>query len=163
MAAHAEVRRHQVYTGLKNFVPVLVNNNQGTLQQSAILVQSNHADALIISGGTVGSMDGNSVHSRAISEFPNMAIYSTGTGGITIRGSALITSRNPYPEQGTIRLNDATGGSLTIEGGTVRNWNPNNSSSPGPAISVNATDDEARKARVTRTGGTINPMPAWLD
>ena len=121
----------------------------------AIWVQSDHENAVIISGGTVGSMDVNSVHGGTITEFPGMAIRSTGTGGITIRGNALITSRST--SNGTIKLENATGGSLRIEGGSVRNRNPTNNNPAGPAIT------RAGSQTVTRTGGTINPMPEWLN
>jgi|GEM_PF-5072377 len=123
----------------------------------AIYVQSNHENAVVISGGTVGGMNNQN------EELTPSAIRHNGTGGITIRGDALITSRNPSENFGTIRLDHATGGTLRIEGGTVRNWNPNTGSFDGPAIAVTAANDEARKARVTHTSGTISPMPEWLD
>ena len=129
---------------------------------TAIQVSSTLENAVIISGGTVGSMNGSSVHEGEITEFLGVAIRNMSTGGVTIRGTALITSR--AQSAGTIRLNNTSGGTLTIEGSaTVRNWNPGTSNSAGEAIIVIAADNEARKARVTHTSGTISPMPDWLE
>ena len=121
-----------------------VRTGSNNANQATISVASNHENAVVISGGIVGSMDSNNA------ELQGMAIRSTGTGGITIRGNALITSMSA--SNGTIRLQHASGGSLRIEGGSVRNTSAN-----GPAITRTASQT------VTHTGGTINPMPEWLE
>ena len=125
-----------------------VRHNLNGATAIAINVVSDDENAVIISGGTIGSMTGE--HGGTITELPGMAIRSTGTGGITIRGNALITSSSV--SNGTIRLQHATGGTLRIEGDTVRNQN-SSGNSVGLAISVNGGDN----SRVIITGGTVTP------
>ena len=149
-----------------------------SIQGGAILMQTN-ARRLNMSGGTVRNTATSGTQLfAAISAWPSMnpeIVISGGTvdgnlgvaivvngntnSSITISGNnTVITSANTNAGYGTIRLDHATNGTLTVNGGLVQNTGTN-----GHAITVNAANDDARRARVTHSGGEIDPMPDWLE
>ncbi|MCL2094022.1 MAG: hypothetical protein FWH12_07495 [Treponema sp.] len=106
---------------------------------SAIFNQSNNAEGVKISGGTVQS---------AI-----IAIRATGSGPIAISGNAIVTAATANTAQGTIVL-AGTNARLTMSGGTVRNTND----AFGNRAINNTTSNHAEA--IVITGGTVGAMNA---
>ena len=149
-----------------------LNMTGGTVRSSAAIAirnsSSTHEDAIIISGGTIGAMDTNSVHGGPITETAGSAIINTASGRISISGTdTLITGAanhnlvsQPSGLQGTIVL-DHTGARLSISGGTVRNTSTGTAGTlPGYAGNaraiVNFASDDPDAIIIT--GGTIGAI-----
>ena len=131
--------------GLGNGV---LNISGGTVQNMA---ESTNAIAIYnnVGGGSYSlNISGGKVEANT-----GMAILQSGSSFVTISGTALVTSANTDSNQGTIRL---TGGALEINAGTVQN-------------TAHPTNENARS--ITRSGGytveinggTVTPMPTWMQ
>ena len=117
---------------------------------------SNHPDALIITGGTVGAMDedGNGTI--------GMAIAISTPSGITISQAnpsvpTLITSANTTAGRGTIIVVTADGSPIAINSGRVEN-----TADHANAQSIVAPSDNAAGRVVIEPAAEVEPLPLWM-
>ena len=124
--------------------------NLNTTSGIAIAITSNltGTGTIAVSGGEVSSN--------------TLAIYNNSTGTVTISGTALITSavRNPA----TATIDNGAGGTINVQGGTVRNTAPSanahaimNHRSTASTINVSGGEVSAIwGSAIHRNGGTVN-------